>query len=60
VLALSGHEDSAIAARFAAGQHALDWVEKPIPALEMRIPRSLAASEEMRNALRSVLMSIPG
>ena len=56
--ALSGQEDLAIAAYFAAGQHALDWVEKLIPALNMESPRSLAGREEKRNSLRSMLMKM--
>lgn len=51
IAALGRNENLAIAANFAAGQHSLEWVERPVPALGMRTPRSFAASPESRNIL---------
>lgn len=58
ICALSGNEDLAVAAYFAAGEQALDWVERTVPSLGMRTPRSLAASPKTRNVLRAMLMRV--
>jgi hypothetical protein len=59
ITALNGCEDLAIAVFFGVGERALEWVDEPVPALGMGIPRAFAANDAKRNVLRSMLMSMP-